>query len=98
MTPGPEAICLHHGRGLGESPRERARVVRVAAERDRLATFFAPPQNDLLVERYHGVDLQCPTAAGQRSQYLPELILERTRVVRSGRCRPVADRVVDVGK
>src|SRR3954469_21209078 len=71
----------------------------ITSERDRLTTFLVPPGQDGRMQRYPGVDLQCPARLGRRSQRVPELVFKCPWVERASlRLRPGADRVVDMGK
>jgi hypothetical protein len=72
--------------------------VRVAGEGDGLTALLPPPAQDLGVQRHPGVDLEGLARLGQGPQHVPVLILEVVGVMRFGVCRPVADRVVDVGE
>jgi len=98
MTAGSETAGFSDGRRFGEAVRDPGRVVRVTSECDRCSACFAPPPDNLRVQRPAGVDLQCAAAAGKRAQRVMELVLEPADIERPGSRWPGTQRVVDVSK
>src|SRR5689334_15686687 len=98
VAAGAEALGPGHVRGRGEAPGQHARVVRVAAEADRVAAAVVPPADDPRVRGDPGVDLQGPAGRGQGTQHRAEVLLQRGRVELPVAAGPGADRVVDVGQ
>src|SRR4051794_19969583 len=72
--------------------------MRVAAERDRVATLVVPPAHDPGIEWKPGVDLERAAGSGQGTQDGPVLLLEVSRVERATVHGPPSDRVIDVGE
>ena len=91
-----KAASFGYADGVTELAGEGVWFMSVASEGDRRSAFVMPPSNDFQVERPFGVDLQCPAAASQRTERVTELLLERIRIERPGRRRPVTERVVDM--
>jgi hypothetical protein len=94
VAAGAESRSLRKGCRAGELPADGDRVMRVAAEANRLAALGPPPPKEAGIEPEPaaGVDLQGAAAAGQRAQRRPVLVLEVGAPVWALAPRPVPGR------